>query len=157
MLSLAAGCLLPLIAHAEDAPKEGTANFTNAWVAISSNTMQQGASSFNTYELNGLTHNDSGPMFNLFGLRCIGLWDGRGGGEYSDHGTCTFTDKDGNNVFMPYSGSNGRGTYKVAGGTGKFTGITGSGEYVVNSPGQIKSDDKRNRGFISNTVSWKIP
>jgi hypothetical protein len=71
--------------------------------------------------------------------------------------TCTFTDKDGANIFMPYGGRNGRGTYQVTGGTGKFAGITGNGEFVVNMLGQIQSDDKKVRGFVSNKVTWKLP
>jgi hypothetical protein len=105
----------------------------------------------------GVARNDSGgPMFNMFGQRCVGLWDSVAGAN-SDRGTCTFTDKDGDNIFMPYTARSGRGTYEVSGGTGKFAGITGSGEYVINDPGQIRSDDKRNRGFVSNKVTWKLP
>src|SRR5215472_16428407 len=100
--------------------------------------------------------NDAGgPMFNLFGQRCMGLWEGAGG-ESADRGTCTFTDKDGESILMPYSSRNARGAYEVAGGTGKFAGITGNGEFAANSPGQIKSDNRRNRGFVSNRVTWKL-
>jgi hypothetical protein len=75
--------------------------------------------------------NDAGcPMFNMFGQRCVGMWDDVGS-NYSDHGTCTYTDKDGDHIFMPYSAKSGHGTYEVAGGPGKFVGITGTGEYLV--------------------------
>jgi len=44
----------------------------------------------------------------------------------------------------------------VIGGTGKFSGITGSGEYYnPNLP--IKADDKALRGAVSNRISWKLP
>jgi hypothetical protein len=58
---------------------------------------------------------------------------------------------------MPYSGKNGHGTYEIAGGTDKFVGITGSGEYFVNPGPPIKSDDKWNRGVVLNKVSWNLP
>jgi hypothetical protein len=156
LLTLAAASLLPLSVHAADTPKEGIDNFTNVFVSTLSNTIQQGAHTFNTYEINGVTRNDAGgPMFNMFGQRCVGMWDGVGS-DYSDRGTCTYTDKDGDHVFMPYSGKSGHGTYEVAGGTGKFVGIAGSGEYFVN-PDRIKSDDKWTRHVVSNKVSWKLP
>ena len=44
----------------------------------------------------------------------------------------------------------------MIGGTGKFSGITGSGEYYnPNLP--IKADDKALRGAVSNRISWKLP
>jgi len=160
-ISLALSALLPLSVHAADIPKEGNDSFTNFWVATSSDTIQQGDRTFATYEIDGVTRNDNGgPMFNSFGLRCLGLVefagnDGRG------QGTCTYTDKDGDHIFTPYSakgdGKGGeRGTYEVAGGTGKFSGITGRGEYF-NPHTPIKADDKAVRGVVSNKVSWKLP
>ena len=47
-----------------------------------------------------------------------------------------------------------RGTYEVAGGTGKFTGITGSGE-AFSSRAPIRADDKWPRHVVSNKVAWK--
>jgi hypothetical protein len=144
------------MAHAGETPKEGTDNFTNVFVSTAASTIQQGTHIFNAYEVNGVARNDSGgPMFNMFGQRCVGMWDGTGS-EYSDRGTCTYTDKDGDHIFMPYTAKSGHGTYEVAGGTGKFTGITGSGEYFIN-PAPIKSDDKWTRHVVSNKVSWKLP
>jgi hypothetical protein len=154
-LTIAVASLLTLSVQAADMPKEGTDNFTNVWTTTVSNTIQQGTHSFTTYEIDGVARNDAGgPMFNLFGLRCVGMGSGPG----SELGTCTYTDKDGDNIFMPYTGKSGRGTYEVAGGTGKFAGITGNGEWWnVNPAPPIKSDDKRGRGVIANKVSWKLP
>jgi hypothetical protein len=40
-------------------------------------------------------------------------------------------------------------------GTGKFAGISGTGEWtVVKFP--LKADDKLSRGIVSETVHWKI-
>jgi hypothetical protein len=49
------------------------------------------------------------------------------------------------------------GTFELTGGTGKFAGITGSGEWTRISPAPIKSDDKRGRLFNSLKVNWKLP
>jgi hypothetical protein len=100
-------------------------------------------------------------MFNLFGMRCIGLVHVLSQGTWNDQGTCTYTDKDGDNIFAPFKGNSDgkggeRGTYEVIGGTGKFARITGSGEYYQpNHP--IKADDKAIRGAVSNKISWKLP
>jgi hypothetical protein len=159
LLALAAASLLPLSAQAADLPKEGTDNFTNVFVVTSSNTVQQGSQSFVTYEVDGVARDDAGgPMFNLFGVRCVGMEEGPGIGKMTGHGTCTYTDTDGDNIFMPYNAKEGRrGTYEVAGGTGKFAGITGNGEWWRIDPAPIKSDDKRARPVTSNKVSWKLP
>ena len=159
-LSMVAAALLPLSVQAAEMPREGTASFTNAFITTLSGTIQQGSHSFTVYEINGVARNDAdGPMFNMFGQRCVGMWDGVGS-NYSDRGTCTYTDKDGDHIFMPYrsQAEQGvyRGTYEVAGGTGKFTGITGSGELFAN-PAPIKADDKWPRHVMSNKVTWKLP
>jgi hypothetical protein len=84
------------------------------------------------------------------------MWESIGS-DISDHGiTCTYTDKDGDSIFTPYSSKNGHGTSELAGSTGKFAGITGSGEYSIDTT-PIKSDDKRVRHAVSIKVSWKLP
>ena len=150
------------VVMAADLPKEGTDSFTNFWTGTTYATIQQGGRRSFTWEIDGVSRNDAGsPMFNLFGMRCIGLVEVLSKDTWNDRGTCTYTDKDGDNIFTPFNGnSNGkggeRGTYEVIGGTGKFAGITGSGEYL--NPGQpIKADDKAGRGAVSNKISWKLP
>jgi hypothetical protein len=161
-VTLGIGMAFGVLATAADLPKQGTDSFTNVWVVGTSNTIQQGNRTFITYEIDGVARNDSGgPMFNLFGLRCVGWVEVLGNEGPHGGGTCTYTDKDGDNIFSPYSdkgdGKGGvHGTVELAGGTGKFAGITGSGEYFnPNLP--IKADDKTLRGVVSNKVSWKLP
>jgi hypothetical protein len=153
LLTLVAASLLPLSVQAADIPKEGSVNFTNVFVMTSVNTIQQGTQPFDTYEVDGVAHNDAGgAMFNFFGVRCIGMDEGP-----TTRGTCTYTDTDGDNIFAPYSGMPRHGTFELTGGTGKFAGITGSGEWTRISPAPIKSDDKRFRIFNSLKASWKLP
>jgi hypothetical protein len=100
-------------------------------------------------------------MFDRFGQRCLGWLEIVANEGRDDRGTCTFTDKDGDNIFTTYSGKGDakggeRGNYEVVGGTGKFTGITGAGDYLLpNIP--IKADDKAARGVVSNKINWKLP
>jgi hypothetical protein len=159
LLALVAASLLPLSVQAADMPKAGSDNFTTVLVVTLANTIQQGTQSFVTYEVDGVARNDAGgPMFNFFGVRCIALEEGPDPSKFTGHGTCTFTDADGDNIFTPYNSTGGRGgTFEVAGGTGKFAGITGNGEWRRIDLAPIKSDDKRARAVVSNKVSWKLP
>jgi len=157
--ALAVASLLPLSVQAADLPREGSDNFTTVLVVTLANTMQQDTQSLVTYEVDGVARNDAGgPMFNFFGVRCVALEEGPDPGKMTGHGTCTFTDTDGDNIFTPFSASIGRrGTFEVTGGTGKFAGITGKGEWRRIDPAPIKSDDKRARAVVSSKVSWKLP
>jgi hypothetical protein len=90
-------------------------------------------------------------MFNMFGQRCVGKLD-RVGSKYSDRGTCTYTHTHGDNIFMHTERRRSRASYEVAGGAGKFAGITGSGElFSTRTP--IKADDKWIRRVMSNKVT----
>jgi hypothetical protein len=161
--TIAVLALLSFSVHAADTPKEGAESFTAFWVATTANTMQQGNRLFIVYEIDGVTRNDAGSLIlNNFGQRCVGLVEISEGNVQDDLGTCTYTDRDGDHIFAPYSGGKGDGkgghhaTIKLAGGTGKFSGITGSGEFF--NPGlPIKADDKAIRGAVSAKVSWKLP
>ena len=157
--ALAVASLLPLSVQAADLPREGSDNFTTVLVVTLANTMQQDTQSLVTYEVDGVARNDAGgPMFNLFGVRCLGMEEGPDPSKFTGHGTCTWTDPDGDNIFTPYSATIGRrGTLEVTGGTGKFAGITGNGEWTRLNPAPIKSDDKRSRAVNSLKVNWKLP
>jgi hypothetical protein len=159
LLTLAAASLLPLSVQAADMPKEGSDNLTSVLLVTSYNTIQQGTQTFETYEVDGVARNDTGgSMFNLFGARCVGMEEGPDPGKFTGHGTCTYTDTDGDNIFTPFSATGGRrGTLELAGGTGKFAGITGNGEWRRIDPAPIKSDDKRGRVVVALKVNWKLP
>ena len=151
-LTLTAAMVFGVAAMAADLPKQGTDSFTNVWVATSLNLIQQGNRTFGSYEIDGVARNDAGaPMFDLFGQRCIGFGEFLENNPEHDVGTCTFTDRVGDHIFASYSSGKSnskdgeRGTYEVIGGTGKFAGITGSGEFF-NPMLPIKADDKALRG-----------
>lgn len=160
---LCAAVLFGSSALASDLPKQGTDSFTNVWVATS-NAIQQGNRTFLSYELHGVARNDAGgPMFERFGQRCLGWLEIVANEGRDDRGTCTFTDRDGDNIFTTYSGKGDakgveeRGNYEVVGGTGKFTGITGAGDFNFQPNIPIKADDKAVRGVVSNKINWKLP
>jgi hypothetical protein len=158
LLTLTATLLLPLTVQAADLPKSGTDSFTNSYVETVLSTMKLGEDrSFETYELSGVSRNDSGgAMFNNFGVRVLGGGE-VAGKEWIDRGADIFTDKDGDQIFLTYEGKVGAvNTLKLVGGTGKFTGISGTGEWSLIAV-FADSDDKRSRVWVDHKVAWKLP
>jgi hypothetical protein len=78
----------------------------------------------------------------------------------NDSGVCSFTRPDGDQVFMTYktsgvAGKTGKGTITYVGGTGKFVGIQGGGEFTRH---HLRPPAK-GFGASLNVVksNWKIP
>ena len=90
---------------------------------------------------------DGGPFDKNF-LRCIGQ-SAMVSGKFSNSGTCTETDKDGDKVFIAY----GVGEFTYAGGTGKYKGITGGGTNKVET---IHEGKKNWAGILSSEKHWEI-
>jgi hypothetical protein len=90
---------------------------------------------------------DGGPFDKNF-LRCVGQ-AAMVAGKSSLSGTCTETDKDGDQIFISY----GAGEFTYAGGTGKYKGITGGGTNKV----ETIHDGKKNwAGILSSEKHWEI-
>ncbi len=83
------------------------------------------------------------------------------GSEQSVNFLCTYTDKDGDEFFSstvnkgPFPLTHGPET--LVGGTGKFIGITGTGEYTQYTATSLKGDDKAIRGVVFLKMNWKLP
>lgn len=103
LLTLAAAALLPVSVHAADMPKEGTDSFTNTWMATSPDPIKVGDRTLGTYELSGIHRNDNGQatIANMV-MRCLGIYEMAGTAPQQDHGACTFTDKDGDQIMLTY-------------------------------------------------------
>ena len=140
-------------AMAADQPKQGTDSFTAVMTSL--NPIQQGDRVFATYELEGVVRNDTGaPMFDSFGQRCVGIAELLSNEVQNGLGSCTFTDRAGDHIFGRYKFTQGgkdgeHGAYELIGGSGKFAGITGTGEYLSPNLPPIKADDKAPRGVVS--------
>ena len=99
----------------------------------------------------GIFHNASGHV--VGGLHAVK-------GAYEDSGFCTFTRPDGDKLFFTYKasgtlGKSAKGTFTFVGGTGKFVGIQGGGEFTRNSlrppaEGVFAS-------FSVTKAEWKLP
>jgi hypothetical protein len=147
-------------AMAADLPKEGTDTHTNTWVLPSSDTIKLGDRSYTTFELAGVSRNESGgTMFNNMVLRCLGAFELIGSEAQHSSADCTYTDKDGDQIFervvatCPCKANEGEAT--LVGGSGKFAGISGKEEF--SAVFLLTPDDKRLRGIVTHyNVHWKI-
>jgi hypothetical protein len=150
--------LVPITVLAGEMPKEGTDSFTNTWLITTSNTMKVGDRTLGTYEVSGVHQNVHGEATPDMGMRCLGIYDVSGKArEREEHGAaCTFTDNDGDEIMATYERKTAEGGIEtLVAGTGKFAGISGTGEWtVLKFP--LKADDKLSRGIVSETVQWKI-
>jgi hypothetical protein len=147
-------------AIAAELPKEGTDTHANTWVVPSSDTIKLGDRSYTTFELAGVSRNESGgTMFNNMVLRCLGAYEVIGSEAQYSSADCTYTDKDGDQIFervlttCPCKANEGEAT--LVGGSGKFAGISGKEEY--SAVYLLTPDDKRLRGIVTHhDVHWKI-
>ena len=148
--------LVPITVLAGETPKEGTDSFTNTWLVTTLNTMKVGDRTLGTYEVSGVHQNVQGDAKTDMGMRCLGIYDVSGKGSRQEHGACTFTDNDGDEIMATYERKTAEGGIEtLVAGTGKFAGISGTGEWtVLKFP--LKAEDKLSRGVVSETVHWKI-
>jgi hypothetical protein len=88
-----------------------------------------------TYEVLGVIVSDASDcILQNASLRCVGSFHAIKGAYEDDSGFCVCTRPDGDQLFTSYKASGrlgavGKGTVTYVGGTGKFTGIQGSGEF----------------------------
>jgi hypothetical protein len=145
---------LPLSVSAQT-PKEGTDSFTNTWQQSGPNSLKLGDRTVGTYELSGIHHNDSSGV--NMGMRCLGIYEDAGTGAPHGQGACIVADKDGDQIMTKFEQDNlNSGTETLVGGTGKFAGISGTGEYTVLQRG-LHADDKVSRAVVAEKLHWKLP
>lgn len=125
---------------AQQLPKSGSISFHTGWkfvgeaITVADKHVQGHGSVI------GVTFNDkgSGPLHqgpaNCFDT--FFLIEGRG----RDKGFCAFGDPDGDRIFTEFTGTlmpegGGQGTNEIAGGTGKYAGIQGSGPWKCKPAG----------------------
>jgi len=145
--------LLPMATSAGEMPKEGNDSYTHTLVVTYASPMKVGDHAFIVSEQNGISLNDTGAaIFNNMGTRCISLEEIIGSERHA-RGGCTFTDKDGDQIMLSLDRKGDAGSATLVAGTGKFAGISGTGEYTHRL---IKADDKLLRVVVSAKVHWKL-
>jgi hypothetical protein len=117
-------------------PKEGSSSYiigysgTYKTVAMGQERIQI------TYEVLGVIVSDASDcILQNTSVRCVGSYHVIKGAYEDDSGFCVCTRPDGDQLFTSYKASGrlggvGKGTVTYVGGTGKFTGIQGSGEFT---------------------------
>lgn len=126
--------------NAQQLPKSGSIDFHTGWkfvgeVLTVADKHMQGHGS-----VVGVTFNDkgTGPL-HLGPANCFDTFfviDGQG----KNKGYCAFGDTDGDRIFTDFTGNfvpgaGGNGINQIAGGTGKYAGITGSGPWKCKPSG----------------------
>ena len=81
-------------------------------------------------------------------------------GEYEDSGSCVFIRRDGDKIFATYKakgkpGGAAKGTITIVGGTGKCTGIQGSGEFTRYSLPRL--EEAVHMADSELKFNWKMP
>jgi hypothetical protein len=149
-----------LIANAEMA-KEGTTSGRTNWI-VHYKVLPMGKELAQlNYEAYGVSQSDTGEglLHNASSHAVGGAMAVKG--EYEDDsGLVVFTRPDGDQIFITYktsgvAGKSGKGTFTYVGGTGKFVGILGSGEFTRYTLRPIK------KGVVGASFSitksqWKI-
>lgn len=123
----------PDLAAAELA-KEGTFSLRDAWSGTVEGLSLGETRSVYIYMFKGVATNDAGEgLLHNTSMNCMGM--GRSVRRATkDHGSCVYTDVDGDKIFDEWKdegtlGVGGKGTGSLIGGTGKYAGIEGSYEY----------------------------
>ena len=137
-LSFAALCSA---AGAQQLPKSGSINWHTGWKLAAEALTVADKTVLGHGTVVGVTFNDkgAGPL-HLGPAECFFTFfviDGKG----TNLGYCAFGDADGDRIFTQFTGNLGlpngydEGTNVIAGGTGKYVGIQGSGPWKCKSAG----------------------
>ena len=116
--------LASMVSRAEDMPKEFDFKSTGTWAETYAEAISLGEKDRAAiWQHKNVTINDAGDFFmhNMV-AHCIGYRSP--GSESTLTGTCSYEDKDGNQLYETYeSKTRGQGTSEVFGGTGPYAGI----------------------------------
>jgi hypothetical protein len=129
-VGLASMCM-PLLA--QDLPKSGTINFHTGWKVVPEVFETPEKRAVGHGSVVGINFNDqgSGPLHGGPAI-CVFTFLGKEATDISK-GYCAFGDADGDRIFTDWDGANDgkddKGINRIAGGTGKYRGITGQGPW----------------------------
>ena len=117
-------------------PKEGTETGITGYSATFKTAAMGQERVLMTYEVLGVVISDTGEgIHHNNSFRCVGSLQAIKGVYEDNTGFCVRNRPDGDQVFFTFKASGalargGKGTYTYVGGTGKMTGIQGSGEFT---------------------------
>jgi len=121
------------LSFAQDLPKSGTIHFHTGWEIAPEVFEAPDKRSVGHGSVVGINFNDngSGPLHGGPAI-CVFTFLGKEATDVSK-GYCAFGDADGDRIFTDWDGANDgkndQGINRIAGGTGKYKGITGQGPW----------------------------
>ena len=147
----------------EEMVKEGSGENTSVFAGTFTALPMEKERVQMNYEVFGLVPDASpeSPIYNTT-FHCLGALHAVKGVYENDSGFCSYTRPDGDIVFLTYKatgalgGRGGKGTWTFVGGTGKYVGIQGGGEFD-RIPGFRSSGKGTFQGMNKSKGQWKIP
>ena len=143
------------IASGEPLPKSGSISIHTGW-KDSGEAMETGEKNMQGHgSVVGSSFNDkgSGPLHGGPATCFYTFFAGEKGTV--NKGYCTFGDPDGDRIFTDWhgtqAGDGGEGINQIAGGTGKYAGITGSG------PWKCKDSGKNGQSSCTQRFDYRLP
>lgn len=165
---LLAGALVALsggLVLADPLPKKGTTPYVTHFVFRPLLTIDvPGLGTATALEAVGTTENMKGEaMLDKMSARCTAVNIDSGPKKYID-GACVLTDKDGDKIFSTFDTRDldksqpdmDCGTHIITGGTGKYTGITGSEPFACHGLPPLAGDGGYTSMDIPHNTSWEI-
>ncbi len=142
-------------------PKEGTTSGTAVFVGTMKGLPLGKDKVQVSYDVTGVVVSDSGEgLLHGASVRCLGGMLVAGGAFDDETNSCVYTRPDGDQIFTTskVSGKQGqaaKGTFTIVGGTGKMTGITGSGEFTRTSVRPVAEGGSLS--YARSRSSYKLP
>jgi hypothetical protein len=140
--------------------KEGSDTASIGFI-VTAQTLAQGKEYLQmNYDAQGVvtTENETSPL-NMSSVQCVGSIKSIKG-EFKETGLCTYTCPNGDQIYVSYEGTGklgqgAKGLSTIVGGTEKYVGITGGGEWDrISLRGPAKGV---HASFLKLTYNWKIP
>jgi hypothetical protein len=147
---ISAFCLSTASASAQEFPKSGQAEYDTYYVFENLSKIETSAGTGGIDEFTGITRNVKGDsLFNDMAVHCLGHWTVIGD-KFDFRGSCAETDAAGDTVFTTFDNDN----HYIVGGTGKYTGITGTVPYTAMQLADTVGG--RTARVVNHKASWEI-
>ena len=144
-----------------EASEEGTASGTASYSGASKALAMGKERLHIVYEMHGVLAQDSEGNFpaSSASTRCVGSFHAIKGAFNNNSGFCVYMDAEGDQWFSTYDSAGqigqGKGTYTIVGGTGKYQGISGGGEFTYTDMRPVSEGTFQTQTKYKG--NWKLP
>jgi hypothetical protein len=107
--------------------KDGKVDLTLCWGGPTHAIAPTPNERFGNYSVTGGTRSAAGEAFDSMSVECLGSFESRGG-VFQHKGYCVYQDRAGDRIYGVDTSGGGGYSWFMLGGTGKFAGISGSGQ-----------------------------